>query len=166
MATSSAANFTGRDPRRLQLARERGYLDARCPSGPKLLQAHGKWCWRLKVPMVWYERLTPHSRFGRVHMDLFTTPNSLTAAGRAQLEELASKHAGSRVEITTNDAHWERVRLNAIDKLASAVFRATVRAGNYRLSTVKLQNSDTVTPGKLIRMLPVGRGRALPRHTA
>jgi hypothetical protein len=166
MATSSAADFTGRDRRRLQLAREKGYLDARCLNVPKLLTAHGKWCWRLKVPMVWYERQTPHSRFGRVHLDLFTTPNSLTAAGRAALEELASKQAGSRAQVTPNDAHWERVRLAGIDKLASAVFRATVRAGNYRLSTFKLQNADAVTPGKLIRMLPAGRGRARPRHTA
>jgi len=154
MAVSSASDFGGRDRRRLQVAREKGYLDARCASGPKLLKAHGKWCWRLKLPMVWFERQTPYSRFGRVHLELFTTPNTLTAAGQAELQDLATRQAGARVQVTPNDAHWERVRLDAIEKLANAVFRATVRAGNYRLSTAKLTNADASTPGKLFRMPP------------
>jgi hypothetical protein len=153
MTASSAADFGGRDRRRLQLAREKGYLDARCASSPKLLRAHGKWCWRLKLPMVWFERHTPHSRFGRVYLELFTTPNTLTAAGQAELQELATRHTGSRVQVTPNDARWERIRLDAIEKLANAVFRATVRVGNYRLTAFKLPNTDAATPGKLIRML-------------
>jgi hypothetical protein len=152
--TASAADFGGRDRRRLQLAREKGYLDARCASGPKLLRAHGKWCWRLKLPVVWFERLTPHSRFSSVYMELFTTPNTLTAAGEAELHELGARHAGSQVRVTPNDARWERIRMDATEKLANAVFRATVRRGNYRISASKLTNADAVTPRKLLRMLP------------
>jgi hypothetical protein len=44
--------------------------------------------------------------------------------------------------------------LDAAEKLANAVFRATLRVGNYRLSASKLGNADAVTPGKLLRMLP------------
>jgi hypothetical protein len=154
MTASSASDLSGRDRRRLQLAHEKGYLDARCASGPKLLRAHGKWCWRLKLPVVWFERQTPHSKFGRVYLELFTTPNILTAAGEAELQELATRYSGSRVQVTPNDARWERVRLDAAEKLANAVFRATLRVGNYRLSASKLGNADAVTPGKLLRMLP------------
>ncbi len=153
MAASSAAEFGGRDRRRLQLAHEKGYLDARCASSPKLLRAHGKWCWRLKLPMVWFERQTPYSRFGRVYLELFTTPATLTAAGEAELQELGARNTGSRVQVTPHDARWDRVRLDATEKLASAVFRATIRAGNYRLTPSKLISADAATPGKLIRML-------------
>jgi len=153
MKASSAADFGGRDRRRLQVAREKGYLDARCASGPKLLRAYGKWCWRLKLPVVWFERQTLHSKFGRVYLELFTTPNILTAAGEAELQELATRHSGSRVQVTPNDACWEHVRVDVAEKLAYAVFRATLRVGNYQLSASKLGSADAVRPGKLIRML-------------
>ena len=88
-----------------------------------------------------------------MYLELFTTPATLTAAGEAELQELGARNTGSRVQVTPHDARWDRVRLDATEKLASAVFRATIRAGNYRLTPSKLISADAATPGKLIRML-------------
>src|SRR5438445_255364 len=38
--------------RRIELARENGYLNARCRRGPELLRDYGLWCWRMAIPMV------------------------------------------------------------------------------------------------------------------
>jgi len=51
------------------------------------------------------------------------------------------------------------VRLDAAEKLANAVFRATLRVGNYRLSASKLGNADAVTPGSCSGCCPGGLSR-------
>src|SRR4051794_37858018 len=80
--------FTGRERTRLRRARENGYLNALCRSAREIREAHSFWCWRLRLPVVWYERLTPRSRFGRVCVDLFTTSNVITAKGEGELRRL------------------------------------------------------------------------------
>lgn len=121
--------FTGRERRRLSLARENGYLNAHCRDGRKLLAAYAQWCWRVRIPVVWSERCSPRSRYGRVRLDLFTTPNRLTADCQADMKCLSK-----RATTSPHDARWERVPLGDLDRLAAAVFRASTRPGNYRFN--------------------------------
>jgi hypothetical protein len=121
------SQFTGRERRRLSLARENGYLNAVCRDGRKLLAAYAQWCWRLRIPVVWSERCSPRSRYGRVRLDLFTTPNRLTADCQADMLSLSR-----RVTTSPHDARLDRVPLGELDRLATAVFRAATRPGNYR----------------------------------
>jgi hypothetical protein len=121
----SEAQLTGRQRRRLRLARENGFLNAACRDPRKLLAAYGRWCWRLRIPMVWSERRSPHSRFGRVHFDLCTTAHRLTSAGQAELQRL-----GWKVTVSPHDARWDRVLLRDLDRLAAAAFRASTRTAN------------------------------------
>ncbi len=121
----------GRTRGRLQKARELGYLNAACD--PRLAGLHSQWCWRLKIPVIWMERRSPHSRFGRVHLDLFTTPRALTPAGRAALRDLTERLGiGGAVAVSSHDACWDRVPLRQLEHLAGAVFRAVNRPGNYQ----------------------------------
>ncbi len=101
-------HFTGRERRRLERAREHGYLDARVRNNQKLIRAYGLWCWQLKVPMVWLERQSPYSRFGRVRLEMLTTPNALTGGGRAVLQGLC---AGAEATISPQEACWTHVPL-------------------------------------------------------
>jgi hypothetical protein len=125
MKRHSDAHLSGRERTRLRVARENGFLNALCAHNQPLVRAFSLWCWRLKIPMVWLERRTLHSRYGRVRLDMFTTPNMLTAAGQAGMKALGQARA------SPHDACWERVPLRELDRLANSVFRAATRAGNY-----------------------------------
>ena len=121
------AHLTGRQRRRLRLGRENGYLNAACRDHPKLLAAYTRWCWRLRIPVVWSERRSPHSRYGRVRLDLYTTSERLSAAGEAELLALAF-HATT----SPHDARWEFIPLRDLDRLAAAVLRAATRPANHQ----------------------------------
>src|SRR5438067_1846836 len=90
MTRHSEAQLGGRERARLRAARENGFLNARCRGNQRLVEVFSFWCWRLKLPMVWLERRTPHSRYGRIRLDMFTTPNMLTAAGQAEMRTLGA----------------------------------------------------------------------------
>lgn len=128
--------LTPRDRRRLQQAHENGYLDATCRDNGAIVKAHGLWCWRLKVPMVWFERHSPRSRFGRLKLDMLTTPNMLTGAGQAALKALGDG------PVSPHDALWEGVPLPRLPKMAHAAFRAAVQAQNYRRNRAPLAKID------------------------
>ncbi len=102
--------------RRLCEAREFGYLDARRPDSDPLVKAYGLWCWRMKLPLVRFERRSRWSRFGRLHVELMTTPEVLTPLMQARLEELGAT-------VSPHDAHWDRVPLADLPALARLVFR-------------------------------------------
>jgi hypothetical protein len=119
----------------LQRAHERGYLDASLRDHRAVVKAFGLWCWRLKVPMVWFERSSPHSRFAILRLEMLTTPNMLTVAGKTALKAMAEGR------ISAHDAVWDRVPLAQADKMAHAAFRAAIQVGNYRLNRARAANA-------------------------
>src|ERR1044072_3652359 len=108
----------GRRRRRLEAAREKGYLDAACPDAQELARWHGRWCWRLRLPLVWLERHSPRSRYGRLHLEMFTAAHLLTAEGQAAMRSLW-RGAG----VTAHDASWSRIPLPELDRMAHRVLR-------------------------------------------
>jgi len=124
----------GQAPRRIQLAMENGFLNARCMRRAELLRAYGFWCWRMCLPMIWIERCSPHSRFSRVRLDFFTTPFRLTVAGQAALIAISAPVVPARhATISADGAEWNRVPHGAAAGLARAVFRAVRRPESYEL---------------------------------
>jgi hypothetical protein len=121
------AQLTGRQRRRLSLARENGYLNAVCRDNRGLVAAYARWCWSLRIPVVWSERCSPRSRYGRVRLDLFTTPHRLTADCQADMLSLAQRATAS-----PHDALLERIPKGDLDRIAAAVFHASIRPGNYQ----------------------------------
>ena len=130
----SETSFGNRERRRLDRAREKGYLDARRRNSRKLIEPFGLWCWRLKLPMIWMERRTPRSKYGRISVEMFTTANRLTDAGQTAIQELflAAVVKGTS-QISAHSVCCDRVPLGSLDRLARAVLRAITRAGNYEL---------------------------------
>jgi hypothetical protein len=113
----------------LERARLNGYLNAACePQRAELLRSHGFWCWKLRIPLVCYQRNSARSRLGSVHLDLFTTPHALTDQAQAELARL-SRHA----TITPYDGVWTNVPSADLETVARAAYRIATRRGNYAL---------------------------------
>jgi hypothetical protein len=129
--------LTPRERRRLYQAHENGYLDATCRDNQAVVKTHGLWCWRLKLPMVWFERLSPRSRFGCLRLDMLTTPHMLTGVGQSALKALGEG------QISAHDAVWERVPLARMAKLAHAAFRAAIQMESHRLSREPVAKIDS-----------------------
>lgn len=128
MHTPCPTELSGRDRSLLDRARENGYLNASSGSRPDLIRAHGFWCWKLRLPLVCFQRNSPRSKYGTVHLDLFTTPHLLTAQGQSNL-------AGLRpgATISPYDGMWTNVPLAELEPLARAAYRIATRRGNYEL---------------------------------
>jgi hypothetical protein len=124
-------SFTGRERSRLRRARESGYLNAACRSHQAIRDAHSFWCWRLRIPVVWFERLSPRSHYGCVRVDLFTTTNVLNERGQGELRRLGGRLA---VSITSHDVTWPRVPRRQMEDLARKALRTVLRSGNYELA--------------------------------
>jgi len=136
----------GRAGGRLRLAREHGYLDAACDRS--LPQWHSRWCWRLRIPVIWMERCSPHSKYGRLHLDLFTTSQALTPLGREALQGLSARFGiAGAVRITAHDGWWDRVSVDRLEPLAEAVLRTVTRPGNWELD---LPLPSTAGPAELL----------------
>jgi hypothetical protein len=126
--------FAGRGRSRLLRARIDGYLNATGSARDALHKAHGFWCWRLRLPLIWYERNSPHSRYGSLHVDLATTANRFTHHGMADLAALAER-LGVRgpAVLTAYEARWDRIPTERLDELARVALRLSMRLGNYEL---------------------------------
>src|SRR5262249_54091148 len=127
-----AAMANARTPHRIQIAMENGFLNARCVRAPELLRRYGFWCWRMALPLVLIERCSPHSRFCKVRLDLFTTPFQLTVAGQAALIAISARMVPARNgTVSAHGAEWNRVPHAAAAELARSVFRAVRRPDSY-----------------------------------
>jgi hypothetical protein len=121
-------DLTGRARSLLDRARVNGYLNANSEARPALIRAHGFWCWKLRVPLICFQRNSPRSRVGSVHLDLFTTPHVLTAQGLAELATLPG-HA----TLSHYDGVWTNVPAAHLESVARSVYRTATRRGNYTL---------------------------------
>lgn len=141
-------------PKRLRSAMDRGFLNARCRKREDLLRAYGLWCWRMGLPMVWFEPRTAHSRLSRVHLDLFTTPGSLSVRGHAALIALSAGFVEARHgSISPHSAVWDRVPPEAAAEFARSIFRTVRRGGNYILNPkpVECPTESNVLPFRVVQ---------------
>jgi len=109
---------------RLRRARETGVLEVTNGDGPEILRVFGAWCWLLRLPLVWFARNSPHSRYGAVRLDLFPTGKRLTEQGQAALRRLAPWAAA----VSPHDGVWRHVPRGELPYLAGRVLRAAVNA--------------------------------------
>jgi hypothetical protein len=148
MQTLLEANLKPRQRTRLRQAREKGYLDARHSDAANLLMAFSLWCWRLRLPVVWFERNSPRSRYGRVRLDLYTTANRLSDRGLMEMQSLTP----AAVDISPHDARWSRVPRDQLEQLAARVIKAAVRAGNCEAAAPRLIQVPRRGPAEVIEM--------------
>jgi len=141
-----------RPPQRLQRAQQHGFLNARCRDSEGLIRNYGLWCWRMGVPMVWYERRSAGSRFTRVHLEMLTTPFVLSVRGHAALIAVSAPVVQARhATIMGHGALWEMVPSHAADDFARSVFRAVRGPGSYEATPKPV---DIPVGGNLLRFKP------------
>jgi len=146
--TIDSPQLAPRERRALAAARAVGYLDARRATGRQIARPYALWCWRLKIPLVWFDRRSPRSKYGRLRLDLFTTANRLTEAGQMVLQDLGAR------TVSPHDASWERVLLSEIEALAAAVLRTALR--DYELNDARVTTVRRREPARLLE-LPAAR---------
>lgn len=133
---------------------DRGFLNARCRNREELLRAYGLWCWRMGLPMVWFEPRSTHSRLNRVHLDLFTTPGSLSVRGHAALIAVSAGFVEARyASMMPHSAVWDRVAPEAVAEFARAIFRTVRRTGNFVLTPRPVESApeSNVLPFPVVR---------------
>jgi hypothetical protein len=105
-------------------------------SPARVAAAYRFWCWRLRVPMVWFERQGARSRYGRLHLDLTTTHHLLSEKGQEQLNELMERFGLKREAVVSPfEGVWDDVPVRRIEEFAHSVFRIATRLRNYELHT-------------------------------
>jgi hypothetical protein len=113
---------------------ECGFLNARSRKRDALLREYGLWCWRMGLPMLWFEARSPHSRLNRLHLDLFTTPGCLTTRGHAELIGLSARYVAARhASVTPQGGVWDRLGSEDAAQFARSIFRTIRRKGNYQI---------------------------------
>jgi hypothetical protein len=146
--------MNGRERTRLRKARENGYLDACCHLNQALVHAYGLWCWRLRIPMVWLERRTRHSRYARVQLEMFTSANRLVTVGQAGMKAIcAPGNAATWTRVSAHDACWDHVALPNAAELARTVFRAAIRPANYERNEDRIESVQERKTGNVIQMI-------------
>jgi hypothetical protein len=149
----------GRARARLSRAREYGCLNATGAS-PELKQSFFFWCWRLRIPALWFERNSRASKYGRVSLDLFTTACLLTESGRNQLAALGDRFGVvSTPSLSAHECSWDRVPIARIEEFARAVYRTATRMGACTLR-------QRAPSGELARMLAAIGGLPARRKSA
>ena len=141
--------FAPRERRALGAVRANGYLDGRGSAGQQVAKAYAQWCWRLKVPLVWFDRRSPRSKYGRLRLDLFTTALRLTRAGQSALKGLGPP--GSAV-VSPHDAWWESVPLADLEGLAVIVLKTALTKGNAELNRARVLNFGRREPARVLEM--------------
>ena len=117
----------------LEIARERAYLDLGRRPQPQLEMEYGRWCWKLRQPMVVLSRQSFYSRYCVLKIDLCGTPNLLNEAGRARIEGIV-KQAGGRPKQPTNEVGgtWTHLKRPLAQKVAQDVFKVATTLGYYQ----------------------------------
>ena len=147
--------MNGRERTRLRKAREDGFLDACCKENRALVHAYGLWCWRLKLPMVWLERRTRCSKYGRVQLEMFTSANRLTAGGQAGMQAIcAPGNAAKWTRISLHDACWDHVAMPNARELAHVVIRAVTRPENSERNERRVDSMRERKTAKVLQMAP------------
>jgi len=98
----------------------------------------------MRLPVVWTERHSPRSRFGRIRLDLFTTPYRLTAEAQAELREITPGAV-----ISPHDGRWDRIPLRDLHLLAPAILRAATRSANLNLNRSYPASCPARVPGEV-----------------
>ena len=117
----------------LEIARERAFLDTGRRPLQQLEMEYGRWCWKLRQPLVVLTRQSFYSRYSVMKLDLCGTPNLLNEAGRTRIQGLI-KEAGGRAKVPPNEVGglWTHLGRAEAPKVAHEVFKVATTLGYYQ----------------------------------
>ena len=124
--------FKGRERSVLERARRTGCLDQRNQHRDAVRREYERWCRTMKIPIVRILRQSPRSRFSIVVLEMYTTPNTLSAEGQEAVVHACEK-ACRRPERSLSAFGGEfHGSLNpAALKFAREIFRLATHLGYY-----------------------------------
>jgi len=116
----------------LETARQRGFLDQRRRNSEPHRQAYERWCWSLKIPVVRILRQSPRSRFSVVLLDMYTTPNTLSAEGEQAAVELCQRiQPRPERSVSPFGGEFRKIPHARAPKFAREIFRIATSLGYY-----------------------------------
>lgn len=134
----------------LEIARERAYLDTgRLPLN-QLEMEYGRWCWKLRQPMVVLTRQSFYSRYCILKLDLCGTPNLLNKAGQARIKAIVEE-AGGRAKTPPNEVGgvWTHLPRAVASKVAREAFKVATTLGYYQPDFVLYEKREKEYEHKL-----------------
>jgi hypothetical protein len=122
----------GRERILMENARRTGYLDQRNQSRELVRRQYERWCWAMKIPVVRILRRSPSSRFSRIVLDMYTTPNTLSEEGQEAAAQLCQQ-ASSPPErsVSPFGAEFRRIPNPLAAKFAREIFHIASSLGFY-----------------------------------
>jgi hypothetical protein len=122
----------GRERSAIENARRVGYLDQRNQSRELIRREYERWCWCLKIPVVRITRRSPCSRFSRIILDMYTTPNTLSAEGQEAATRLCEQASTTpERSVSPFGAEFRSVPNALAAKFARDVFHLATSLGFY-----------------------------------
>ena len=117
----------------LETARERAFLDTGRRPLNQLEMEYGRWCWKLRQPLVVLTRQSLYSRYSVMKLDLCGTPNLLNKAGKARIQGIVEESGGrSKAQPTEVGGVWTHLPRSVAAKVAQEVFRVATTLGYYQ----------------------------------
>jgi hypothetical protein len=115
----------------LERARQSGYLDQRNQTRELLRQAHERWCWTMKLPIVRIRRRSIRSRYCVVQIEMYTTPNTLSLEGQQALARFGEKAGLGDQSLSPYGGEFGKIPNPATAKFARELFRISTTLGYY-----------------------------------
>ncbi|MEP7363731.1 MAG: hypothetical protein ABI972_10785, partial [Acidobacteriota bacterium] len=113
-----------RHQRLLAAARRDGFLRAAAGEDEPARRAWGRWCMRMRVPVLVWLRPSKTARSGKLLLDLCTTPNELSSQGQEAIRLMLARRASrGKGKVESVGAEWSRVSARVVPAAANELYR-------------------------------------------
>ena len=155
--------LTKRHLRLLSAARRDGFLRAAAGEDDPARRAWGRWCMKMRVPVVVWLRQSKTARSGKLLLDLCTTPNEFSGEGREAIRAMLARHAPrgtGRVESVS--VEWARFGAGNVSAAAVELYRMATSLGVYEPDMRRLTERRNAMAKRWKLPVPIrGRRKAI-----
>ncbi len=152
-----------RHQRLLAGARRDGFLRAAGGDDEPARRAWGRWCMKMRVPVLIWLRPSKAARSGKLLLDLCTTPNELGAQGQEAIRRMLARHSPrGKGKVESTGVEWPRVSAHAVPAAASELYRMATSLGIYEPDMRRLTERRGQMTKRLKLPVPIrGRRKAI-----
>jgi len=144
------------------MARREGFLRvAAMEEDEPARRAWGRWCMKMRVPVLVWTRPSKTSRTGKLVLDMCTTPNGLSEEGQESVRQMMARQVRrgeGRVEPV--GVAWTEVSARALVPLATELLRMATTLGVYEPDMRKLEQRRREMTRRLNLPVPIRTRRA------
>lgn len=147
--------------RLLSGARREGFLRAVAVEDEPARRAWGRWCMRMRIPVVVWQRASRTARTGRLMLDLCTTPNELSHEGQEAVFQLLSRRVPrGEGSVESVCVEWRGVSARKLPTTAAELYRMATSLGSYQPDMRRLETRRQEMSERLKLPVPIRRRRA------